>query len=52
MLDLFEKVCIFVVWVGRFAPFAKKQHLGMAMWHVDPFRFAPAFMALGVCEYG
>ena len=25
-LDLFEKVCIFVVWLGRFAPFAKKQH--------------------------
>ena len=22
-LDLFEKVCIFVVWLGRFAPFAK-----------------------------
>ena len=21
--DLFEKVCIFVVWLGRFAPFAK-----------------------------
>ena len=25
-LDLFEKVCIFVVWLGRFAAFAKKQH--------------------------
>ena len=22
-LDLFEKVCIFVVWLGRLAPFAK-----------------------------
>ena len=22
-LDLFEEVCIFVVWLGRFAPYAK-----------------------------
>ena len=25
-LDLFEEVSIFVVWLGRFAPFAKQQH--------------------------
>ena len=23
----------------------------MAIWHVAPFRFAPAFRALGVCEH-
>ena len=25
-IDFFEEVSIFVVWLGRFAPFAKEQH--------------------------
>ena len=49
--DFFEEVSTFVVWLGRFAPFAKWQHWGMAIWHVAPLRFAPAFRALGVCEH-
>ena len=37
-----EEVSIIAVWLGRFAPFAKLQHWDMAIWHVDPLRFAPA----------
>ena len=37
-LDLFEEVRVFAVWLGRFAPFAKYQHRGMAIWHVAPLR--------------
>ena len=51
LTDIFEEVSIFVVRLGRFAPFAKYQHRGMAIWHVAPLRFAPAFRALGVCEH-
>ena len=42
---------VFIVWLGCFAPFAKWQHWGMAIWHVAPLRFAPVFRALGVCEH-
>ena len=51
LTDIFEEISIFVVWLGRFAPFAKSKHWGMAIWHVAPLRFAPAFRALGVCEH-
>ena len=34
-----------------FARFAKYLPLGISKWHVAPLRFAPAFRALGVCEF-